>query len=174
MIIEDGIQPSILGGLRILLVEDEAMVAMLMESMLEALGCQSVKWVAPFQQLCRLSRGAKSTGALLDVNLGGTAESIQGRCSRRARSALRVCHRVWEDHGNESEIPFSCGLRTVRIGTTRRDSEKGNYLARKGIKSVGTVREFDADVRASRRGPVPCVRLSYVPGRGDCAVRHPS
>ena len=46
MIAEADHHTSKLNGLRILLVEDEAMVAMLIEGMLDALGCQVVEWVA--------------------------------------------------------------------------------------------------------------------------------
>ena len=69
---EADIPASSLGGLRILLVEDEAMVAMLMEGMLDGLGCQRVEWVASVPAaLDALERG-EFDGALLDVNLSGT------------------------------------------------------------------------------------------------------
>jgi CheY-like chemotaxis protein len=81
---EADIPASSLGGLRILLVEDEAMVAMLMEGMLDGLGCQRVEWVASVPAaLDALERG-EFDGALLDVNLSGTtvypvAAALAGR-----------------------------------------------------------------------------------------------
>ena len=60
--------------LRILVVEDEGLVAMLIEDMLDDLGCevacsagnvaQALKWI---------EAGGEADGALLDVNLGGEA-----------------------------------------------------------------------------------------------------
>jgi len=64
---------SKLNGLRILLVEDEAMVAMLIEGMLDALGCQVVEWVANVPEALEAIDAVEFDGALLDVNLSGTA-----------------------------------------------------------------------------------------------------
>lgn len=62
----------ILQGLRILLVEDEAMVAMLMEGMLNELGCTEVEWAASVDAALKAIETGDWDGALLDVNLGGT------------------------------------------------------------------------------------------------------
>jgi CheY-like chemotaxis protein len=70
---ESDIRHSSFGGLRILLVEDEAMVAMLMEGMLDALGCQRVEWVASVPAALQALERGDYDGALLDVNLSGTA-----------------------------------------------------------------------------------------------------
>jgi CheY-like chemotaxis protein len=69
---EADIPASSLGGLRILLVEDEAIVAMLMEGMLEGLGCQRVEWVASVPAALQALAASEFDGALLDVNLSGT------------------------------------------------------------------------------------------------------
>jgi CheY-like chemotaxis protein len=61
-----------LKGLRVLLVEDEAMVAMLIEAMLEELGCTVVQWVADVPDALRAVERTKFDCALLDVNLGGS------------------------------------------------------------------------------------------------------
>ncbi len=62
-----------LTGLRLLLVEDEAMVAMMVEDMLTALGCVVVDVAGTVSR--GLALAANSTleldGAILDVNLGG-------------------------------------------------------------------------------------------------------
>ncbi len=61
-----------LGGLRVLIVEDEMLVAMLLEDMLEELGCVSVG-VAPTvsQALSAIHESRELDAAILDVNLGG-------------------------------------------------------------------------------------------------------
>ncbi len=74
-----------LKGLRLLLVEDEAMVAMMIEDMLGDLGCEVVGpagSVARAQELARTE--AEIAGAILDVNLGGepiypVAETLKAR-----------------------------------------------------------------------------------------------
>jgi CheY-like chemotaxis protein len=73
MLTETENSPSSLGGLRILLVEDEAMVAMLMEGMLDGLGCQRVEWVTSVSAALQALERGEYDGALLDVNLSGAA-----------------------------------------------------------------------------------------------------
>jgi CheY-like chemotaxis protein len=61
-------------GLRVLLVEDEGLVAMLIEDMLDDCGCVlacSVGTVAAAMKW--LDDGGQADAALLDVNLGGEA-----------------------------------------------------------------------------------------------------
>lgn len=62
-----------LHGLKMLIVEDEAMVAMLVEDMLSNLGCEVVDIVASVEQglLLLASAGIGIEAAILDVNLGG-------------------------------------------------------------------------------------------------------
>lgn len=60
-----------LSGHRILLVEDEAMVAMLLEDMLTALGCQVVGIAGRLDDALRLIQTESFDAAVLDVNLGG-------------------------------------------------------------------------------------------------------
>jgi CheY-like chemotaxis protein len=62
-----------LRGLRILLVEDEAMVAMMLEDMLEGLGCAVVGVAANVSEGLALAGddALRVDGAVLDVNLGG-------------------------------------------------------------------------------------------------------
>jgi CheY-like chemotaxis protein len=72
MIAEAGAEAPNLTGLRILLVEDEAMVAMLIEAMLETLGCQMVQWVASVPAALEAIDRLEFDGAVLDVNLSGT------------------------------------------------------------------------------------------------------
>ena len=71
MIAEANTKTADLEGLRILVVEDEAMVAMLIEGMLEALGCQLVEWAASIPAALKAIDGNEFDGALLDMNLSG-------------------------------------------------------------------------------------------------------
>jgi CheY-like chemotaxis protein len=72
-------------GLRVLVVEDESMVSMLMEDMLHDLGCAVVGTVARFDDaLKQATNGPAFDVALLDVNLNGKqtfpiAELLAGR-----------------------------------------------------------------------------------------------
>ncbi|HET8551850.1 MAG TPA: response regulator [Gammaproteobacteria bacterium] len=63
-------QGSQLSGLRILIVEDEMMLAMLLEDWLAMLDCKAVK-AARLEQAVALAESERFDGALLDVNLGG-------------------------------------------------------------------------------------------------------
>ena len=61
-----------LAGLRVLVVEDEALVSMLLEDMLEELGCAVLGPAArPAEALALVGRSAAVDAALLDLNLGG-------------------------------------------------------------------------------------------------------
>ena len=60
-----------LGGLRVLVVEDEMMVSMLIEDMLTDLGCKVVGPAARLDEAMELARTTELDCAVLDVNLGG-------------------------------------------------------------------------------------------------------
>jgi CheY-like chemotaxis protein len=65
--------PSSLTGLRLLLVEDEALVAMMVEDMLADFGCVVVDVAGTLSRGLALvaDAGLALDGAILDVNLGG-------------------------------------------------------------------------------------------------------
>lgn len=58
-------------GLKVLVVEDEMMVSMLIEDMLGDLGCQVVGPAARLDEAMALAQEAEIDCAVLDVNLGG-------------------------------------------------------------------------------------------------------
>lgn len=58
-------------GLRILLVEDEAMLSLLMREMLSELGCRVVATAARIEAALKLASEAQFDLAVLDVNIGG-------------------------------------------------------------------------------------------------------
>ena len=60
-----------LAGLRVLVVEDEMMVSMLIEDMLADLGCTVIGPASRLEEAMQLAREADLDCAVLDVNLGG-------------------------------------------------------------------------------------------------------
>jgi CheY-like chemotaxis protein len=60
-----------LAGLRVLVVEDEGSVAMMIEDMLEELGYEIAASLARLADACRVAAKAEIDLAVLDVNLGG-------------------------------------------------------------------------------------------------------
>ena len=62
---------SDLNGLKVLVVEDEMLVSMLVEDMLSDLGCTVVGPAAELEEAMTLATTADIDMALLDVNLGG-------------------------------------------------------------------------------------------------------
>jgi CheY-like chemotaxis protein len=60
-----------LDGLRVLVVEDEMMVSMLIEDMLTDLGCTIVGPASRLDEAMQLARDLELDCAVLDVNLGG-------------------------------------------------------------------------------------------------------
>ena len=60
-----------LKGLRVLVVEDEMMVSMLIEDMLSDLGCTVIGPASRLDEAMDLARTADIDCAVLDVNLGG-------------------------------------------------------------------------------------------------------
>lgn len=58
-------------GIRVLLVEDEGFVALMIEDMLEELGCEVVASVARLKEACGIAATAELDLAILDINLGG-------------------------------------------------------------------------------------------------------
>jgi CheY-like chemotaxis protein len=72
-------------SLRILLVEDEGLVAMMLEDLIDDLGCKLAGSLASVgEALAWIDAGGEADAALLDVNLGGeqvfpVAEALKAR-----------------------------------------------------------------------------------------------
>ncbi|SCX95281.1 MULTISPECIES: response regulator [unclassified Pseudomonas] len=62
---------SPLAGTRVLVVEDEGAIALLIEEMLEEFGCEVVASVARLAAACEIARSVQVDLAILDVNLAG-------------------------------------------------------------------------------------------------------
>jgi CheY-like chemotaxis protein len=60
-----------ISGLKALIVEDEGSIALLIEDMLERLGCEIAASVARLSEACEVARTATFDFAVLDVNLDG-------------------------------------------------------------------------------------------------------
>ncbi|WP_370868373.1 response regulator [Phenylobacterium sp.] len=60
-----------LAGLRVLVVEDEMMVSMLIEDMLSDLGCKVIGPASRLEEAIELVGSSELDCAVLDVNLGG-------------------------------------------------------------------------------------------------------
>lgn len=60
-----------LTGLRVLVVEDEGAVALMIEDMLESLGCEIADSVARLAEACKTAAEVEADLAVLDVNLDG-------------------------------------------------------------------------------------------------------
>ena len=67
----DGAAGGSLAGLRLLVVEDEAIVAMMVEDILAGLGCAVVGPVAKLAKALEVVGTEPLDGAVVDVNLGG-------------------------------------------------------------------------------------------------------
>jgi CheY-like chemotaxis protein len=74
-----------LAGKRVLIVEDEALVASLLEEMLLDLGATVVGPASTLPQAWELAREAVFDGAVLDVNIGGTRVDPLADALRRCR-----------------------------------------------------------------------------------------
>jgi DNA-binding response OmpR family regulator len=75
---------SSLRGTRVLIVEDEAMLSLNLESMLRDMGCMIAGTAAKLDDALRMARISEFDVALLDVNLGGkrvdpVAEAVRAR-----------------------------------------------------------------------------------------------
>ena len=71
-------------GVRVLVVEDEGAIALLIEEMLEEFGCEVVASVARLAAACEVAGSAQVDLAILDVNLAGervfpVADILHGR-----------------------------------------------------------------------------------------------
>ena len=82
-----------LTGRRILVVEDEMMVLMLIEDMLAGLGCDSVSTAATVDQALAVMDGRTFDVAMLDVNLNARTVS-GGRRTCGARHPVRLLDRL--------------------------------------------------------------------------------
>jgi CheY-like chemotaxis protein len=87
-----------LSGRRVLVVEDEMMILMIIEDMLADLGCESVTAAATVDQALALMDARVFDAAMLDVNLNGH-KSYPVADALAARGVPFVFSTGYSDHG---------------------------------------------------------------------------
>ncbi len=113
-----------LSSLKVLVVEDEALVSMLVEDMLTDLGCTVVGPAAEIEEALRLAGAEDIDAALLDVNLGGrpifpVADALRARGVPYAFASGYGEAGISEDHRGSAVLqkPFrEADLRRVLEG----------------------------------------------------------
>lgn len=113
-----------LSSLKVLVVEDEALVSMLVEDMLTDLGCTIVGPAAEIEEALKLAGSSDIDAALLDVNLGGrpifpVADALRARGVPYAFASGYGEAGISEDHKGSAVLqkPFrEADLRRVLEG----------------------------------------------------------
>ncbi len=113
-----------LSSLKVLVVEDEALVSMLVEDMLTDLGCTVDGPAAEIEEALKLASSADIDAALLDVNLGGrpifpVADALRARGVPYAFASGYGEAGISEDHRGSAVLqkPFrEADLRRVLEG----------------------------------------------------------
>jgi DNA-binding response OmpR family regulator len=104
-----------LGGLRVLLVEDEMLIAMMMESVLQEAGCVVV---GPIGNVCDGLHAARRDlldAAVLDINIRGQlCLPIMAVLTARSIPYVLVTGYSSEDLGEGSKPPLCCASRSKR------------------------------------------------------------
>lgn len=113
---------SVLDGSRVLILEDEALVAFALEDMLVAFGCEVVGPALRLSQALDLIEREQLDAAILDVNIGGDRSyAIAEELERRSvpfifatgygtegvelkRASVRVLTKPYRRHELESEL----------------------------------------------------------------------
>ena len=98
---------------RILVVEDEAMIAMLVEEMVLDFGSEVVGPAAKMEEAFRLASDASLDAAILDVNVGG---AVVYPCRRPASRSGRADHfrdRLWRGRASVTFPKRPRALKTV-------------------------------------------------------------
>lgn len=78
-------------GLRILVVEDEGPIALMIEDLLADLGCEVVASAANLDQACELARTVDIDLALVDLNLHGVSATPVARILRERAVPFIFC-----------------------------------------------------------------------------------
>src|ERR1700680_4368709 len=104
-----------LSGRRILVVEDEMLVVMMIEDMLAELGCESVAVAATVDQAVALIGARIFDVAMLDMNLSGNsslavAELLSARGIPFVFSTGNASRDIWDGFGDRAVLrkPFMC------------------------------------------------------------------
>ncbi len=83
LMLQSGLQPTLLTGLNVLLVEDQSLIAMDVEEMLRELSCADVMTAVRVSQAINLMSTSTPDLAILDLNLGQeTSEAVADELTR--------------------------------------------------------------------------------------------
>ncbi|QND54514.1 response regulator (plasmid) [Phyllobacterium sp. 628] len=104
---------KLLSGRRLLVVEDEMLILMMIEDMLSDLGCKSVTSAATNEQAINLIGGQSFDAAMLDMNLNGqksrpVADALVTRGVPFVFSTGNSSSDVWDGYAHHAVIrkPF--------------------------------------------------------------------
>src|SRR3546814_1282764 len=87
--------PSDLNGLKVLVVEDNLLLAEVIRDRLEAYGCEVVGPVPDVTQGVAIAREAALDGAVLDINLGGEPCFRSEEHTSELQSLMRISYAVF-------------------------------------------------------------------------------
>ncbi len=120
-------------GLRVLLVEDDVMICLLLEDMLQELGCEIVGPACDLKRATDLAQGEASIDvAILDVNLGGQVVfPVADILARRGVPVLFATGlgadglpEAWRGH-QTIQKPMGMDQLAVSLGNALRDHRQG-------------------------------------------------
>ncbi|HZL59756.1 MAG TPA: response regulator [Stellaceae bacterium] len=104
---------KLLSGRRVLVVEDEMLVLLMIEDMLADLGCESVTTAATIDQAVALIDGQVFDAAMLDINLNGVdshpvADALAARDVPFVFSTGNSVHHMRDGHDDRAVLrkPF--------------------------------------------------------------------
>jgi CheY-like chemotaxis protein len=108
------VEDKLLSGRRVLVIEDEMLILMMIEDMLADLGCESVTSAATINQAIALINGQVFDAAMLDMNLNGknsraVADALAARGVPFVFSTGNSIHDVWDGYNGHAVLrkPFS-------------------------------------------------------------------
>lgn len=109
---------------RILIVEDEMLLAMNLEDMLQELGHEVVAVAARIPQALTLASNSDINLAILDLNLSGAlsfpvADVLRGRCIPFMFATGYGLHGLTEDYQSEYVLAKPYGIRELEIAINR-------------------------------------------------------
>ena len=109
---------TVLAGKRILVVEDEAVIAAMIEDMLVELGATVIGPAATISNGLTLAGAGNIDAAVLDVNVRGERIEPVASLLRREIRANRLCIGIWR-YGRSHEVDRHRARQTVQTRRSR-------------------------------------------------------
>jgi CheY-like chemotaxis protein len=108
------VEDKLLSGCRVLVIEDEMLILMMIEDMLADLGCETVTSATTIDQAIALINGQVFDAAMLDMNLDGSnsravADALAARGVPFVFSTGNSVHDIWDGYNGHAVLrkPFS-------------------------------------------------------------------